>query len=688
MTDRLERTLQVRDAVLEIMESGMEADTVDDLYGAIHHVITRLFYVDNFYIAIHDRESGNLSFPYFMDVREGMPESRPFGQGMTEVVIRRGETVFADREQMLELIERGDMELFGELASWWIGVPLRAKGTIFGVLVVQSYGSEVELDREDVRDLKLLASASSMAIEKRRSEDSLLRSERLHRTLVEKAKDGIVVVVDGIIRLANQQVCSMLGLGPENVVGRPYRDFVAPSSEEMVEDRYRRRLGGEDVQSIYEVDLLRADGSTVSSELNSTALDLEEGRGVLVFVRDLTERRRAEERKRQLERRLQHSQRLESLGVLAGGVAHDFNNLLMGVLGNAGLALKELEPDHRARETIERLEKAALRAAELTNQLLAYSGKGSFVKEILHLNNAVGEMVDLLQSAVSGKVVLRTELEDGIPPVMADAAQLRQVLMNLIMNASEAIGDRSGLVTIRTGLLNVDGRYLRETYVGEEVEEGYYTYVEVSDTGDGMDEETRARIFDPFFSTKFAGRGLGLASVLGIARGHGGTVKVYSEPGKGSSFKVLLPAHTESDGVSEPAEAAEGAPPSSGGTVMVIDDEETVRTVARLILEKAGYKVLTACDGLEAEELYEREAGRIGLVLLDMTMPHIDGSETFTRLRRIDPDVQVILTSGYSESDATSRFSGKGLAGFIQKPYTPGELVGLVRRIMGQGGGP
>ena len=683
MTDRARRALEVRDGALEIMEASLEASGVDALYNSIHGAISRLFVTDNFYIAIHDRETGLISFPYFINARENEPGSRPFGRGMTEVVIRRGETVFADRAEMTGLIESGEIELIGELSVWWLGVPLRAKGRVFGVLTIQSYAKGNELGEEDVRDLKMLASAASMAIEKRQSEESLLRSERLYRTLVEKAKDGIVVVVDGVIRLANRQVCDMLGRPQEEIVGRPYREFIAPGSEEMVEDRYRRRVAGEDVRSIYEVELLRPDGSGIPAELNSTALELDEGRGVLVFVRDLTERKMAEERKRQLQRRLQHSQRLESLGVLAGGVAHDFNNLLMGVLGNAGLALKELESHHQARETIERLEKAALRAAELTNQLLAYSGKGSFVKEKLQMGSMVREMIDLLESAVSRKVVLRTELAEGVPPVMADAAQLRQVLMNLIMNASEAIGDRSGVVSIRTGLIHVDGDYLSETYTGEDLDEGYYAFVEVSDTGSGMDRETISRIFDPFFSTKFAGRGLGLASVLGIARGHGGTVKVYSEPGGGSTFKVLIPA-SEGDGERVPGKpAADEVKARTGARVLVVDDEESVRTVARLILEKSGYRVLTAADGLQAIEVFGDDSEGIDLVLLDMTMPHINGADTFTELRRIDPKVRVILSSGYSESDATDRFSGKKLAGFIQKPYTPGELTTLVGRVLG-----
>ena len=684
MADRLNRALKLRDAALDIMEAGMEVSSEEELFESIHRVISTLFPADNFYIALHDRDSGTITFPYFVDAHEMVAESRPFGRGMTELVIRRGETVFTDREKQIRLLDSGEIELYGELAVWWLGVPLRAKGRIFGVMSVQSYTGGTSLEDEDLRDLKMLAGTASTVIERRRSEESLARSERLYRTMVEKAMDGIVVVVDGIMRLANRQVCAMLGRKAEDVLGRPYDQFIAPPYRELVEQRYRQRLAGEDVPSIYEVELLRADGEKLAAEFNSTALELDRGLGVLVFVRDLTERRRAEERRRQLQSRLQHSQRLESLGVLAGGVAHDFNNLLMGVLGNAGLALKEMEQNHKARETIKRLEKAALRAAELTNQLLAYSGKGSFAKEPLQVNQVVTEMIDLLESAVSRKVVIRTELEKGVIPVMADAAQLRQVLMNLIMNASEAIGDRSGVVTVRTGLIRVDDRYLDETYVGGEVEEGYYTFIEVSDTGCGMDETTMQRMFDPFFSTKFAGRGLGLASVLGIVRGHGGTVKVYSEPDGGSSFKILLPSRSES-GPLETKPPEEAADKVAGGTVMVVDDEESVRAVAQLILERSGFTVIPAASGEEAVKAYRSMPKRVDVVLLDMTMPHMDGSETFTELRRIDPAARVILTSGYSESDATARFSGKGLSGFIQKPYTPGALTSLIARVLESG---
>jgi two-component system cell cycle sensor histidine kinase/response regulator CckA len=344
----------------------------------------------------------------------------------------------------------------------------------------------------------------------------------------------------------------------------------------------------------------------------------------------------------------------------------------------------ELPTESPVRRTLERLETAALRAAELTNQLLAYSGRGKFVIEPVNVNVLIEEMVNLLQAAVPKNVVLRLDLARNIPVIEGDATQLRQVVMNLIMNAAEAIGDRSGVITVSSGVTAVDKAYLAGTYLDEDMPEGLYSYVEISDTGCGMDEKTRLRIFDPFFTTKFTGRGLGLAAVLGIVRGHKGTLKVYSEPQRGSTFKILLPAVGE---IAPEIHAAGEAGPAAGGSgvILVVDDEETVRTVARIALEKAGFRVLTAVDGREALELFHRETGLIDLVLLDMTMPHLSGEETFRELRRMRQDVRVILSSGYNEMDAVSKFAGKGLAGFIQKPYRPIDLISRVKSALAPG---
>jgi signal transduction histidine kinase len=397
------------------------------------------------------------------------------------------------------------------------------------------------------------------------------------------------------------------------------------------------------------------------------------------------ERHAAEENRRQLEAQVQHAQKLESLGVMAGGIAHDFNNLLVAIMGNAGLALSEMPPDSPARDTVRDIETAAQRAAELTRQLLAYSGKGRFVVLPLDLNAIVDEMTHLFEVTVSKKAILRYDLSPGIPSVEGDATQLRQVIMNLILNASEALGDHGGTVTISTGAMVFSHGDLGRLPGGETLSHGTYAYVEVSDTGSGMPRETRDRIFEPFFTTKFTGRGLGLAAVMGIVRGHRGTIQVESAPGNGSRFRVLLPA---ADEPAQPVARPVPAPTTVqvNGTVLVADDEQSVRMLATKLLKRMGFEVIVAVDGAEAVRLFRERADRIGLVLLDMTMPEMGGEEVFTEIRRLCPDVKVILSSGYNEQEAIKGFAGRGLAGFLQKPYRLDELHAKVAEVLGLGG--
>ena len=396
---------------------------------------------------------------------------------------------------------------------------------------------------------------------------------------------------------------------------------------------------------------------------------------------DITERKQAEERRKKLEAKLQQAQKLESLGVLAGGIAHDFNNLLMGVLGHAEIALIELPPESPARGDLKNITTAALRAAELTKQMLAYSGKGKFVVETLNLSKLVEEMAHLLQVSISKNVVLKYNFADNLPTIEADGAQIRQVVMNLIINASEAVGEESGVVTVSTGVIEADRSYLSETYLDENLPEGDYVGLEVADTGCGMDEQTQQKIFDPFFTTKFTGRGLGLAAVLGIVRGHAGAMKIYSQPQRGSTFKVLFPASRQPVGESAGPSATEQEWRGSG-VILVVDDDEPVRITAKLMLEKLGFTVLTAEDGRAALEVFRSRGDEIVVVLLDLTMPHLDGEETFRELRRLRPDVRVILSSGYNEQETTSHFAGKGLAGFLQKPYGLRPLGEKIRQVL------
>ncbi len=400
------------------------------------------------------------------------------------------------------------------------------------------------------------------------------------------------------------------------------------------------------------------------------------------FVRDLSERRKAEEERQRLEDRMREVQKLESLGVLAGGIAHDFNNLLMAILGNADLALHALAPESRARPNVEEIERASKRAADLCRQMLAYSGKGRFVVGRFDLSEIVREMARILEISISKMATLRYALAADLPPVRVDVTQMRQVVMNLITNASEALGVAAGAISVSTGVAECDRDCLSDSYLDDNLPGGRYVFLEVSDTGCGMDGDTRRRIFDPFFTTKFAGRGLGLAAVLGIVRGHKGAIKVSSEPGKGASFRILLPAAEWAPGDREPA--AEAAPrPPGGGTVLLVDDDAHVRSVGSEMLEMLRFKVLTATNGREGVELFRARGDEIALVILDLTMPEMSGEEAFRAIRGHRCGVHVLLSSGYGEQDACSRFAAAGVSGFIQKPYTVAMLREALGRILG-----
>ncbi|MCP4644231.1 MAG: AAA family ATPase [bacterium] len=473
-------------------------------------------------------------------------------------------------------------------------------------------------------------------------------------------------------------------------------EMVAPSAYYGPEDMERAgvfiREATEAGSGTIELDLICKDGRTVPTEYNVSVLTDDEGRPryLLSIGRDVTERKRAEEERLGLERQVQHTQKLESLGVLAGGIAHDFNNILLAVLGYADLAIQDLPETHPAMASVREIEKGATRAAELTRQMLAYSGRGRFAIEAVDVSALIDDVAHLLRTSIPRTVALNLHLERSLPAVEADVSQLQQVVMNLITNASEAIGDEAGVMFLSTGEVTCSEEYLAQSLVTPTDPEdapspGVYVYFEVRDTGCGMDEDTRSKLFDPFFTTKFTGRGLGMAAVLGIVRGHKGAIMLDTEPGKGTTFRVFFPAvrgRRPHATVATPDDSA--TPGSTGhGTVLVVDDEDVVRSLASTILQRHGFTLLTAADGREAVEVFREHADEVTCVLLDLTMPHMDGEQTFEALRAIRQDVPVILSSGYDEQVATQRFSDKGLAGFIQKPYQMAKLMAKVREVLG-----
>ncbi|MBI1387514.1 MAG: response regulator, partial [bacterium] len=518
------------------------------------------------------------------------------------------------------------------------------------------------------------------------TEEKLRGSEERFRRLAENAQDFIyrMTVPDGVYEYVSPACQAISGYAPHEFYKQPHllKHKIHPDSKTADERKWRDIQKGA-LRSYYDYQIIHASGDV---------RDLHE-RVVLVFdeqdipcavegiITDITKLKNAEDDRRKIETKMLHAQKLESLGVLSGGIAHDFNNILMSILGNAGLALAETSSASPVMPYLRDIETAARRASGLTQQLLAYSGKGRFVVETLDLNEVVREMTHMLEVTISKKVKLTCNLSGENATIHADATQIRQIIMNLITNASEAIGEKSGVVCITTGVQTCDRDYLNQTFMGEEMTEGDYVNIEISDNGCGMSEETMHKMFDPFFTTKFTGRGLGMAAVQGIVRGHRGGIKVYSELGKGTTIKLLFPAVEAAAAKKHENSNANGGAPLTG-CVLVVDDEESLRNVGSNMLKALGFTVLTANDGEEAIGVLQEHKGEITCVLLDLTMPRMDGEETFRELRRIHKEIPVIMTSGYNEQEITQRFVGKGLSGFIQKPFSLRDLEKKMRQLL------
>lgn len=429
-----------------------------------------------------------------------------------------------------------------------------------------------------------------------------------------------------------------------------------------------------------------ADGRITWASTTKAPFYSRDGRiiGTFGISRDISRQKQFEHEHRLIEMRLQEMQKTESLETLAGGVAHDMNNMLGGILGNADLALTELPANSGVAQTIREIQTATLRAADLVKQLLAYAGKGAVTVESVDLGAIIREMTRLVSVSIHKEITVDISLDPNVPPIDGDPTQIRQVIMNLIINASDAIGKKTGRISVKTGAMDCDAAYLLQTRGGPDLKAGHYVYVEVSDSGCGISAEHRDKLFTPFFTTKKTGRGLGLATIFGIVRGHKGAIRVYSELDKGTTFKVLF-RPGEKPMAEIAAKPKKILPWKGSGTILVVDDEDMIRHVTRQMLSALGFTPLDASSGQKALELFNGNRDKICLVLLDEVMPHLGGEEVFAELRKIRPDIPVILCSGYGEKEAMTKQTYKGLAGFLQKPFTLQLLAEKVKSVLTAG---
>ena len=509
---------------------------------------------------------------------------------------------------------------------------------------------------------------------------------KLMRMILDHAPIGVfLLTASGKAKFVNKAFCSALGLNEETLTSVKHYADILP--EEVATQCMQSDAVCLEKQSLYNCreTMLCEDGKLHVFDVIKIPIrsSLSKEMSIVGISVDVTDRIERENEKEQMQQQLLHTQKLESLGVLAGGIAHDFNNILTAIMGHAALAeTKSVRDPLAVEQHLHKIVGATEKAADLCKQMLAYSGHGNFVVKPLDISSLIESILNILEVSLNKSVILKLSLTENLPLVQADASQIHQVIMNLITNANEAINECSGVISIHTGVMYADENYFSHCICDKDIEAGHFVIIEVSDTGCGMDDDVMKNIFDPFFTTKFTGRGLGMSAVLGIIRGHGGALKLYSEVGQGTTFRVLLPSLN--DYQQEPVATDQiGGQSLSDVTVLVVDDEESIREIASMMLTNLGVgKVLTAENGAAALDIYSQKDKQIDLVLLDYTMPHMDGEETFRRLRLLSRDIKVILASGYSQQSVQDRFAGKGLCGFIQKPYSLDTLESIVRSVL------
>jgi len=510
-----------------------------------------------------------------------------------------------------------------------------------------------------------------------KTKEALQKSEIRFRAIFDEARIGIVIFDDeGHPVVANPVFQRMIGYNEQELKAMTFTQYTHYTDINRSLEQYNSLLNGEIDHYLLEKRYVRKDGELIWGRLNVSHFPESVGMQdrVLAMIEDIT-------RQKNLENKLLQIHKVESLKTMAGGIAHDFNNLLQTILGNANLALMDISPYSPVRESLQHIEKSAQRASKLTMQMLAYTGKSRFNLQLIDISDLVQRIEHFIRTAITKKVSLKLSLQSDLPPIEADTSQIRQIVMSLVTNAYEAIGDKDGVITIATGIKKCDRSCLDQTYISYDLEKGNYVYLDVSDTGCGMDEVMLANIFDPFYSTKFTGRGLGLAATLGIIHAHKGTIRVESEPGKGALFRVFFPASKKTlpkeSLLKTQTEQWQGS-----GTILLVEDQAEVREVTKRMLELIGFDVITASDGLEAVQVFRKHLD-VRLIFLDLTMPHMNGEETLKEIRRIKSDALVLLSSGYGELDVVQQFAGKGLAGFIQKPYRLEIIIDKIRKILG-----
>jgi two-component system cell cycle sensor histidine kinase/response regulator CckA len=649
-----------------------ETSNLDDLLHQIHGALKKVVYAENFFVALHDPQTEMFHFPFFVDQFDPPPPPQKVARTCMAYIFRTGKSCLIPQLEFDRLAAEGEMELVGSASPAWLGVPLKTPNATIGVLVVQHYQNESAYDQRDLEFLDSAGAHIALAIERVRAEESVRKSEAMFRLLFSHTPLPMWVFDTETLEFlqVNEAATRTYGFSENEFRGMSVReirpDGDAPSFAAHVEEWKRdgRHQGHWQHK--------RKDGKCFEVDVVSHKLEYA-GRSVrLVVAQDVSERLL-------LEGQLRQAQKMEAVGRLAGGVAHDFNNLLMVIKGHTELLLNVLPPGDHVTRKVEQIERSADRAAALTRQLLAFSRMQVLQPRAINLNSVVEEMANLIPRLIGEDIELVVRCSADLGTVRADASQMEQVIMNLAVNSRDAM-PRGGRFTVETSNVELDSLYRAAHPI---VRPGKYVLLAVSDTGTGMDADTQAHIFEPFFTTKEQGKGtgLGLATVYGVVKQSGGFIWVYSELGQGSTFKIYLPRVDEPAAsipmVHIPSSLARGTE-----TVLLAEDEQDVRDVAREFLESAGYTVLEAAGGDAALEISATHSGAIDLLITDMVMPGMSGQELARQMRGLRDGIRVIYMSGYSEHAAGEAAKCDAAAAVLTKPFSRAVLLRTVRDIL------
>ncbi len=663
----------LQSALYRIAKITSSAGDLQDFYASIHGVVGELTCARNFYIALYDRESRLVSFPYFVDEVDPAPAPKPLGKGLTEYVLRSGEPLLATPEVFDKMVQRGEAECIGAPSLDWLGVPLKTGNTTIGVLVVQSYSEDVRFGTKEKEILTFVSQHVATAIEHKRHEQALRESEARYRSLVQSAVYGIYrSTLEGQFLDVNPALIAMLGYDAAEEVRAldPQKDIYVRGEDRLrLRSEYERHRRLDNV----EVKWKRKDGEAITVRLSGRAVNQAGHTEVLeIIAEDVTERRILEDQFRQ-------AQKMEAVGRLAGGVAHDFNNLLMVISGYTYVLLNQLGAADPRRKKAEAIQEATQRAATLTRQLLAFGRKQVLELKVIDLNAVVADISKLLRPLIGEDIEVVVTCDPRLGHTKADPGQVEQVIMNLAVNARDAMPG-GGKLIIETRNVELDESYQRGH---ASVKPGRYVMLAVSDTGCGMDAETQLRIFEPFFTTKEKGKGtgLGLSTVYGIVKQSGGYVFAYSEPGRGTSFKVYLPQAEETAAESVPQRPARLGLRGTE-SVLLVEDEESVRELIAEALKAQGYNLLVAGNGQEALALAAPANCRIDLVITDVVMPGMSGRELANRLAGSRPNTRVLYLSGYTEDAIVHHGVLDPGTAFLQKPFSLDALACKVREVL------